>query len=177
MKSGLVVGIDVKAERVVFVFVFFEEGVGVIFAQFFIDFDVVGLGNVVARFFGVGFLERNDLGRGDVFNLVVELVVNRLDGLGLGGRRLGRHRSLLEKGARIALAGIGRDNRIEVEIVELFTRIRVGPLGAAVGTGHRCSSWMGFGGRFRPVFGQSGYEQSRPLSNRKCGELLPGPTG
>ena len=62
-KSTVFVAADVKAEFVVLVFVFFKEHVGIVFAELFIDFDILDLGDfLVAGFFGVGVFERDDLG-------------------------------------------------------------------------------------------------------------------
>src|SRR5690606_8243601 len=117
-------------------------------AEIFVDFNVLDVWNIlVAGFLGVGIFQRHDFGcrcvLGLLFDVFVILVIHLAGGY---GRRLaGQH--LLEIGARIAFAGIGGNDRIHVEIVELLARIGVDPLGAAFGTGHRCSSWWSLGAR------------------------------
>src|SRR6218665_1448791 len=112
-RLALVAAADIEIEVFVLVFVFFEEGVGVVVAKVFHILDVLDIGDFVffAGLFGIGFLEGDDLGRG---------------GLGANGARL------LEIGARVGLAGIGRDDRILVQIVELLAGLGVFALCAAV---------------------------------------------
>ena len=172
MKSAVFVVADFKAEAVVFVLVFFEEHVFLI-AQVFFDLDILDIWNIVAGFLGVGFFEADDFGAGIldfVFFFLLVLVID-LAGrsqTGLAGQRL-------EKRARIGLARIGRDDGVLVEVVELFTRIGIGPLGTAFGTGHLHASSNGKCGArkaARAHIGQSGYGQRRYVSNAKCWPLL-----
>ena len=58
VKSTVFVAADVKTELIVFVFVFLQEDVGIVVAEFFVDFDIIGLGDFfLTRFLGVGILE------------------------------------------------------------------------------------------------------------------------
>src|SRR6218665_1947380 len=136
-RLALVAAADIEIEVFVLVFVFFEEGVGVVVAKVFHILDVLDIGDFVffAGLFGIGFLEGDDLGSGGIglfhfldFFLFV-IVVGRGPfggGLGANGARL------LEIGARVGLAGIGRDDRILVQIVELLAGLGVFALCAAV---------------------------------------------
>src|SRR5690606_34455191 len=137
MKSAVFVVVDVKAQAVVLVFVLFEEDVFFVIGQLFVDLDILDVWNILfATFLGVGVFKADDFRRcriGNVFHFldlvfVVGLAGNH--GCGLAGQQL------LEIGAGIGLARIGRDNRVEVQIVELLARIGIGPLGAAVRGGH-----------------------------------------
>ncbi len=128
-----VVAGDVDIKILVLVVLVLEEHVFVVLAQLLVDFDILDVGDVVtARFLGVGILEGDDLGRVVLGFLFLGLVLF----LDCAWRRsLGEDR-LLEIGARIGFAGIGRNDRVLVEVVELLAGIRIGPLGAAFVVGH-----------------------------------------
>src|SRR5690606_18088781 len=106
---------------------------------------------------GIGILERNDLGAG-VLVLVLGLGLFGLDLLGLlviledlGATHPRRGGSgLLEIGPGIGLAGIGRDNGIGVEVVELLAGLGIGTLGTAVRTGQSLLHHVSGGTGSRP---------------------------
>jgi hypothetical protein len=137
---------NVEVEVFVLVFVFLEEHVLVVIANVFNVFDVLDLGNIlalvgIAGLFGVGILERDDLRSCrigflglDFFFVLVDLTRSR----GLGAHR--GNGVLLEEGARIGFAGVGRDDRILVQIVELLAGIGVFPFRTAFVLGQLLAS-------------------------------------
>ena len=120
----VLVFLDVAVDQVgdvavVLVLFLFEEGVVVI-----LDIDIVirrGLGVIG----GIGFFKRNHVRSGGGIDL--NFVVFRLDLGDLGLR--------IEIGARIALPGIGRDDRVTPEIVEFLPRNGARALGAEFSLG------------------------------------------
>src|SRR5690606_13390457 len=89
---------------------------------------------LVAAFLGIGIFEADDFRRCRIdclfFFLDLVFVVY------LARRRCLAGDKLLEKGARIGLAGIGRDDRILIQVIEFLAGIGVGPLRTALRAGH-----------------------------------------
>jgi hypothetical protein len=107
---------------VLLVFVLFEECVVVVIAD--IDIIVAEVGQVFAgRGFLVGILQRHDL---DALVLGIDFRHFFLLGHLLEN---GGNRGLGEEGERVALARIGRYDRILVQVVEFLARFRVDALG------------------------------------------------
>ncbi|CCF21735.1 protein of unknown function [Pseudorhizobium banfieldiae] len=106
---------------IVVVFVGFQEGVVVVVA-FDLDVVIAHIGKIVAAVI-VAVVIR------DQFDIRV-LGVDFLDLLFLGLFHLHLSRVLLEEGERPGFAGIGRDDRVAVEVVELLAGIRVGTFGS-----------------------------------------------
>src|SRR6185437_16787002 len=126
---------DVKIEVAFFLVVLLEEDVGIILADVLDVFDVLDLGNFLfaAALFGVGILEGHHFGLAGLcclfdLDLLLFFLFVALGDAGLDG-------ALIEVGAGVGFAGIGRNDRIAVEVVELLAGFRIFPLGAAV-VGH-----------------------------------------
>src|SRR6185312_4980237 len=132
---ALVAAADVEIEVLVVFLVFLEENILVVVTDILDFLDVLDVGNIFLGFglavlFGIGILEGDDFrffgGRGHFLDLDFLFVLL----LALGGCLAGGG-VLLEIRARVGLAGIGRDDRILVEIVELLAGLGVFALGSA----------------------------------------------
>ncbi|EGE57143.1 hypothetical protein RHECNPAF_470016 [Rhizobium etli CNPAF512] len=111
---------DVAHVVIVIVFVGCEEGIVVVVA-FDLDIVVAHIRNVVAAGGVIGIFQRNQFDFG-VFGIDFrDLVLFS----GIGDRR-----GFLEEGQGVGLAGIRRNDRIPVQIIELLAGFRIGALGS-----------------------------------------------
>src|SRR6185437_11296667 len=130
---------DVGNVLVAFFFVGDEGGIVVlIIFDGVVDLDVVfRFGNdgfdLSGILFGVGFLE------GDHLFGLPRLLLGLRSSTGASRLAAGARRS--DRRDRHDLAGIGRDHRILVQVVELFTRRGANAFGSEVGFGHVRESW------------------------------------
>src|SRR5699024_3214083 len=128
------VAADVEVEVLVFFLVFLEERVLVVLADVLDLLDVFDIGDFLfgAGFLGIGIFE------GDHFGLIaggggrgfLDLDFLFLFLLFLAVCALAR-RGLLEERARIGFAGVGRNDGVAVEVVELAAGLGVFALGSA----------------------------------------------
>ena len=131
-QSAFVRGVDVEVEVFVLFLVFLKEHIGIVLADVLDLFDTLDIGNL--------FLSRLPLRprppRGETISGasgVATSATSTSSSSSSSSSTRSRLRAavLLEIGARIGLAGIGRDDRILVQVVELLAGLGVFPLGTA----------------------------------------------
>ena len=136
---------DVEIEIVLFFLVFLEEDVGVVLADVLDVLDVLDIGDLFLGSPASSASASSSETISGASGSAASTSSTSSSSSSSSSRSRPALRAggvLLEIGARIRFAGIGRDDRILVQIVELLAGIGVFPLGAAVVFGQCCFLMM-----------------------------------